>query len=335
MQTRSLLLLLGLSVASAAGAIVTLQADQPARSLPAGVKLFADLATKQGQVTRITLSQGKEKLTLVRQGDTWGLGEKSGYTVAPEKIRQILVDLTEVETLEGKTSKPELYARLNVDEGETASSRRLTLYGEKDAVLADVFLGKLRASAVNAAALGLDKPMLYLRKAGEAQAFLVESRLNPKVEALEWLAKDLFDVPQEKVSAVTLTGADGAVIEIARDAAATPPDFIVTNPPEGRVSKKGWDVTGVAATLEAMTLEDVRPAASLPADAPKSLNRFTLTEGAPITVSLVKADGADWAVFEGENDILKAAKGWAYKLPSYKLERLQKSMADLTEEPKS
>jgi hypothetical protein len=335
MQTRSLLLLLGLSVASAAGAIVTLQADQPARSLPAGVKLFADLATKQGQVTRITLAQGKEKLTLVRQGDTWGLAEKGGYAVAPEKIRQILVDLTEVETLEGKTSKPELYARLNVDEGENSSARRLTLYGEKDAVLADVFLGKLRASAVNAAALGLDKPMLYLRKAGEAQAFLVESRLNPKVEALEWLAKDLFDVPQEKVSAVTLTGADGTVIEIARDTAATPPDFVVTNPPEGRVSKKGWDVTGVAATLEAMALEDVRPAAALPADAPKSLSRFTLTEGAPITVALVKADGADWAVFEGENDVLKAAKGWAYKLPSYKLERLQKSMTDLTEEPKS
>ncbi|MFY8105370.1 MAG: DUF4340 domain-containing protein, partial [Elstera sp.] len=335
MQTRSLLLLLALSAASAVGAGITLQANQPTRSLPAGVKLFANLATQQSQVTRITLTQGKEKLTLVRQGDTWGLAEKSNYPVAPEKIRQILVDLTEAETLEGKTSKPELYSRLNVDEGEAAASRRLTLYGDKDAVLADVFLGKTRASAVNAAALGLDKPMLYLRKAGDAQAFLVESRLNPEVEALEWLAKDLFDLPQEKVSAVSLTGADGAVIEIARAADATPPDFVVTNPPEGRVSKKGWDVTGIAATLEAMALEDVRPAASLPADAPKSLSRFTFTEGAPITLSLVKADGAEWAVFEGENEALKATKGWAYKLPSYKLERLQKSMADLTEEPKS
>ncbi len=335
MQTRSLLLLLALSAASAVGAGITLKANQPARSLPAGVKLFADLATQQGVVARITLTQGKETLTLVRQGDTWGLVEKGGYPVAPEKIRQILVDLTEAETLEGKTSTPELYARLNVDEGENASSRRLTLYGDKGAVLVDVILGKLRASAVNAAALGIDKPMLYLRKAGEAQAFLVESRLNPKVAALDWLAKDLFDLPQEQVSTVTLTGADGAIIEIARAAEATPPDFIVTNPPEGRVSKIGWAVTGVAATLEAMTLEDVRSAASLPADAPKAQSRFTLTDGAPITLSLVNADGADWAVFEGENAALKVTQGWAYKLPSYKLERLQKSMTDLTEEPKS
>ncbi len=335
MQTPALLILIALAGASVVGAGVSLTADRPARSLPAGQKLFADLAARQGQVTAITLAQGAQTLTFARQGDQWTLAEKGGYPVAPEKIRQILVDLTEAETLEAKTSKPDLHARLDLDEGATSQVRRLTLRAG-ETLVADVLLGKLRSAAVNAAALGLDKPMLYLRKAGDPQAWLVESRLNPKVDPLEFLAKDLFDIAQDKVTAVSLTPAEGPKVDITRAPGdASPPDFIVANPPEGRASKKGWDVTGIAAALEGMSFEDVRPAADLPSAPPVTEAHFTLTEGGAVTVALHKLDGADWVRFSGDNEALKPTQGWAFKLPSYKIDRLTKSLADLTEEPKT
>lgn len=335
MHSRSLLILIALAGASVIGAGTVITADQPVRSLPAGQKLFADLAAKQGQVTRIRLTQGKDSLTFEKKGDVWTLAEKSGYPVAPEKIRQILVDLTEVETLEAKTAKADLLPRLDLGEGDGSRARHLTLYSG-ETVLADVFLGKLRSAAINAAALGLDKPMLYLRKGGDGQAWLVESRLNPRVEALEYLTKDLFDIAQDKVASVTLTPAEGPAVEIGRAPGdTTPPDVAVLNPPEGRVSKKGWDVSGVVAALEGMSFEDVRPAQDIPVDGPATEARFTLAEGGPVVVTLRKLDGADWAIFSGENDALKPTQGWAFKLPSYKIERLTKSLADLTEEPKT
>lgn len=335
MQTPALLILIALAGASIVGAGVSLTADRPVRSLPAGQRLFADLAARQGQVTAITLSQGAQTLTFKRQGDQWTLTEKGGYPVAPEKIRQLLVDLTEAETLEAKTSKPDLHARLDLADDPASPVRRLTLHAG-ETLVADVLLGKLRSAAVNAAALGLDKPMLYLRKAGDPQTWLVESRLNPKVDPLEFLTKDLFDIAQDKITTVSLVPAQGPTVEITRAPGdTTPPDFIVANPPDGRVSKKGWEVTGIAASLEGMSFEDVRPVAEIPTDSPKTQARFTLTEGGGVTVALHKVEGADWAVFSSENEALKSTLGWAFKLPSYKIERLTKSLADLTEEPKS
>ena len=58
----------------------------------------------------------RRSLRLTRDDETWRLAEKAGHRANVPKVRELLLKLSRAKLLEEKTSNPEYYKRLGVDE---------------------------------------------------------------------------------------------------------------------------------------------------------------------------------------------------------------------------
>src|SRR3954452_19676836 len=116
MNGRTLLLLGGAAAASVAAALLLTPKSVEKQAMSEGGLAFPGLATTLQGAARIEIRKHDGTLVLVRQGDAWVLPEKGGYPVRAEKLREMLVGLTELRLTEARTADPGQHARLGVDD---------------------------------------------------------------------------------------------------------------------------------------------------------------------------------------------------------------------------
>ncbi|MFD2263047.1 DUF4340 domain-containing protein [Lacibacterium aquatile] len=335
MKRSTLLTVSALALIAAIGAGIAVTAKRPGTDFARGEKLFANLGSKLDSAASIEITRHDGRFTLVRKGETWVLPEKGDFPVRPELIRQTLAALTEMETIEAKTAKPELFERLNLNDpaDKDAKSIRVAVKDGSGGILADLLIGKRRPGTATAAGSTGDSQMLYVRKAGENNTWLVQAQIDARASAVDWTSRDLMDITMEDLSKVELTGADGAVLTLSR--APDVKDFTVENVPEGRKAKSGWDVNQLGTTLETLNFEDVQMADTVSAPVNAAKGRFESKDGLIVTITLVPNDKDTWALIKAEGNAEKAAPiatkvdGWAFRLPDYKRERLLKTINDV------
>ena len=80
--------------------------------------LYPGLIERLNDVTSLRVAtQADGTLTMTPgEGGAWTLTEKHGYRLDFDKVRQTLVQLTALETIEPKTQKPENYGELYVQD---------------------------------------------------------------------------------------------------------------------------------------------------------------------------------------------------------------------------
>lgn len=324
---------LALIAAIAAGAAVTVK--RPGTDFGHGTKLFASLGSKLDSAASIEIIRHDGRFSVQRKGEAWVVVEKDGFPARPELIRQTLAALTEMETVEAKTSKPELFERLNLNDpaDKDAKSIRMTVKDAAGGVLADLLIGKKRTGTATAAGSTGDSQMLYVRKADEQKTWLVQAQIDARASAVDWTDRGLMDISMEDLSSVMLKSADGSVLPLSRIADAK--DFTVENVPEGRTAKTGWDVNQLGTTLETLNFEDVQAASKLTVPDTAASGRFESKDGLVVTITLVPAGNDTWTLIKAEGNPEKAAAinakvdGWAFRLPDYKRDRLQKTINDV------
>lgn len=347
-RTTALVLTL-LAGASLVGAVALSNADKPTTALAPGARVLPDFAAAAPNVARLTLTKGAEHVTLERRDAGWVLPDKGFYPAKTELARELLSGLTELESLEAKTAKPELLGRLQLDDPKASpvAATAGTLIEAFDAAgkpLASLIVGKRRAS-VNAAAG--EAPSLYVRRADASQSWLAQGAVEPRIAALDWTERTLMEIRADKVQSVTITGIDPKPLELRR-VAPDKSDFAIASPlilPPNRAPKSVWELNAPAGALDFLSFDDVAAAASLPKPDEKSPKAtFRLTDGATIAATFVTKDETRWALFtaiggDGEEAIKQAAAinarvaGWAYKLPDYKLNRLTTTLDSLLKQP--
>ena len=117
MKTTGLIALLATSAVAVVVAIVVSSGGQGARPDPqTDALVLPELRQKLDGVVRIALLRAGAKTTLVRWGDRWVVAEKGNYPADGGKVRQALAGLAELRYVEPKTSKAELYPRLEVED---------------------------------------------------------------------------------------------------------------------------------------------------------------------------------------------------------------------------
>ena len=152
-----------------------------ARPMPGGVTAtqtgglaFPGLAPKLAQASRIEVTHQATTLVVARDGDRWGLADRGGYPVQGSKVRELTSGLAELRLVEPRTSDPAEYGRLGVDDatGKTATSNLLRMLDAAGNPLAALIVGHRRVRTQG------DVPeTIYVRRPGEAQAWLAEGRL--------------------------------------------------------------------------------------------------------------------------------------------------------------
>lgn len=330
--------------------------DEP----PASARIFPGLAAHINDVSRVIIARKAETVTLVKAGSTWDVAEKYNYPANFEKVRKLLVDLAELRPLEKKTSDPTLFADLQLEDLKTpnAKSVLVTLKDAQGKDLMATYVGKEEFARG-----GTNNDGVFVRPADQNQTWLAKGTLGVDQGAANWLDKSIIDVPHERVEKVVVTQPDGATLTVSRDKVSDA-HFTLADVPKGKKIKSDWDVDQVASPLENLELDDVRPAADVPAPADGKLGSAELTtfDGLVVHVELLPQDKDTWLRFSASyaapaaapseadmkagklkkpDEVQKEvaalnakAKGWLYKVPDWKVDNLRKTTADLVEDEK-
>ena len=320
-------------VAAVAGSIER----RPVSEIGRGVRTFPGLGDRLQQAARIELARGDTRFVLLRDGDGWVLPDKGKYPARADLVRQTLAGLAELEVVEAKTAKPDLLGRLNLTDVSAPDSQS-TLITVKDtggAALASLLVGKVRYGA---GAGGNEGGMIYVRKPGDNQSWLVSGQLDLRTDPVDWAERTLVDVSSDKIRTITLTDADGTVLALGKPD-PDKSDFALRDLPGDREIKSQFEVNGLANALEALTFEDVLPASTLSVPAQAAKAEYSTADGVAVTITLIPRDAEIWAQIvatgtgeEGEKQakaIQDRVKGWVYRLPDWKRQKMQVKLEEL------
>jgi Domain of unknown function (DUF4340) len=293
--------------------------------------LFPDLKSRINDISQVSISKPGETLTITNESGKWVLAERRNYPADTGKLRQLLLALADASKLEQKTSNPEMYARLGVeDPGVESKGQEIRIIGPETETA--LIIGNLA-----------QRKYRYVRIPGQAESWLIDQNPNIPSDAGGWLLQPVLDIDSSLVRSVTITHGDSETIHVEKaDSKAS--NFDVADIPAGRELSYPSVANGIAGVLSKLNLQDVAPAADGDAGESPARTVFTTFDGLEITVDSSLHDGDTWitvsaspleaaekpdAAADEAAKINERLSGWRYQIQSYKGDQLRRRWQDL------
>jgi hypothetical protein len=337
-QKRSFLVLVGATIVLVAAAIWALASgDRAVTPAAQNERVFPDLAADLGDLAWMRLAHGSMKADFTLIAEHWAVVEKGNFPAAPGEVRRLLLALAGLTLVEPKTARPELFARLDLDDPNNGKSTLIVLQDRVGKTVAELIVGKIRRDS-----LGGGNDGVYVRKPGENRTWLARGSLDLPADIASWLDRRILDLPASRIASMVLTGSDGAALVLRRDAADGA--FAVADAPPDARFKGEAALAAPAGALAGLDLDDVKPRADLPApETGVATARFTTFDGLTVNLRLFTSGDADWAAIDASGTGAGAADGtaldarlarWTYAIPAARAKLLRTTLADLLAPPK-
>jgi hypothetical protein len=289
---------------------------------------FPQLPSEVRQISHIHIQSSKGTIDVVFKPDKggWVVESQRGYPVSYDQLRQTVIGMAELQTIEPKTSRAEWLHYVNLDAPPHGAGVLVSLMNEKGGTLAALIVGKSVDIGDPGGATGL-----FVREPGSTQSWLVRSVFEPKSDPADWLDKQVIDIDRSRIQEVDVDPASEPSFEVRRDK-ATDEQFALVNPPKGREIAYPGAADGVAAAIVGFAFDGVLPAREVDfSDQAHPTRLITRTfDGLTVSAETVRQGPDDWTVLAAEGapnkpDAQKEAReisahvnGWAYKLPAFK-----------------
>ena len=297
------------------------------------------LIDKLNDVTRIEITGANNKVlsTLFKNDNSWLVKEKNQYPADISKIRASLLAVAEAKILEQKTSNPDLYAKLGVEDitaKEAQGVRVLIEYGNNNS---SIIIGN-PGPQINKSR--------YVRNAGDRESWLINRKIDLNHDTAYWLRKDILSVEPDEVLEVIITLADGSRLEI-KNTNVEENIFEVTNltDPESQVIDA--ELHQVTNALSSFQLLDIASDNSIFTDEVKTIEvSYQLKNGiilnligyeiaeehfVAIDIQEMNEEGevVDDAVKKKITQLQAVTSGWVYKIPNVTYDSIYKSESDV------
>ena len=333
-----------------------------------GEIVFPALLERVNAVVRVRVTGEDGTFTLARDGDAWVVEEKERYPADPDRVHKLLLGAAGMKRVEPKTSNPERYPRLWLEDpsSKDAKSVRFVLEDASGAVLANWVLGDRRPSKSDAS-----RTELYIRVGDDPLAWLVEGSVPGGRKIIDWVDRLVARIDRERLRTVEVSHADGAVVAVNKPLPADH-DFVLRGIPEGREADSQYRINDIGRFLEDLRFEDVAVSSSIDfAGSVDKRMQVTTFDGLRVHVDAVMRDGEAWVQLRAEVDedlvvtpgadaaasddesgtaskdapgalrpldVVRTEaeglnarwQGWAYELPSFKRDYIAKRMDELT-----
>ncbi len=327
-------------VALILAAILHASSTQRSLGMVEGRPVIPELRRQANTLGSIELSKRGRTLTFVRNGEQWTIKERNGYPVQADKVRALLVQLTNAELAEPKTAAKDRWPLLDLEDPAAAEAKsslvRLLDAGGKP--ISEIVVGKRRMNA-----FGTGRHGTYVRRPSETQTWLASGEPNVTLDVKDWVDPLFFKTDVEKLKRVTIAHPNEAPIVVEREGeAGKGGKFILKSVPEGLKVKESAGIEQIALSLGSIELEDVRKLDATPTGNAVSVTTAESGDGLTVTLRL-RRDGAPdeaWlsisATGEGEakkaaDEINAKAAGWEFKIPKWKADQIGKRAADIFE----
>lgn len=212
-----------------------------------GGRVLPDLRDALNDVTEIRVQKGDGSKVTVRRTDAeWQVVERE-YPADASRVRQLLMNLAQLEVVEEKTSDPGNYAQLGVEDVAGASNATGSLV---EAVTPQ----KTFALIVGKPSGGSSS---FVRVAGESRSFLAKPQLSVDADPARWVDRTIVDLPQKRIREMVVTPARGNGYTLRREKSEDT-DFELVDVPKGREPVGAGALNAVPGSLASLTLDDVR-----------------------------------------------------------------------------
>jgi len=295
---------------------------------------------------RLTAGGGEVIASLERSGGQWRVLEASSYPADWARLKSLLSDLSQAEVIEEKTSNPDYYSRLGVEDVATEGASGVMVSFSDETGLAALIAGN--------EASGRDGQ--YARLQSEARSMLLDRVLDLPDDRMQWLERDIIDIADSEVVEITIRHPDGEIVN-AKKTSADDTDFVLQNIPENSEVKSNWTINSMAGSLAGLSLDEVAPDSEfdwsqatvftiLTADGLQANAELMMREELPwirLAALAYQADEPDeqTGVQPGEQDddraqeISERVSGWAYRIPQNKADTMTRHMEDLLKQPEA
>ncbi len=282
----------------AVGAVLFVERG-PAPAEPGGDTVFPTLLEQVNAVARVRVTGSEGTFTLARDGDAWVVEEKERHPADPDRVHRLLVGAAGMKRIEPKTSNPERYPKLWLEDpsGEDARSVGFVLEDASGAALARWVLGDRRPSKSDAG-----RTELYIRIGDDPLAWLVEGSVPGGRHIIDWLDRRVARIDRERLRGVEVSHADGAVVAVDKPLPADN-DFVLRDVPEGREVDSRYRINDIGRFLEDLRFEDVAPVSELDfAGSPDKRVQVATFDGLRVHLDSVMRDGEAWVRLRAEVD---------------------------------
>ena len=282
MRSKALLILVLLTVAVAVAAIFAQRDTSTIKG--AGEPLFPTLLDNINDITTVVGVGRGETVTLIRDGDRWLVSEKHRFPADQDDARLLILGTARLRRIEPKTSNPDLYARIGLDDinAQDGNAVQYTFKNASGDALAEIVIGNSR--------LGRADPQTneyFVREPAMAQTWLVEGKLPDAIGVLEWVDDKVLEIDRNRVHRVTVEHPDGEVIRVGKKKPSQK-TFDLLDVPEGTELDSKFMVSDLGRSIAGLDLVDVLPTtqASVPDDGRKV--EMVTFDGLRVTLRSVK-----------------------------------------------
>ena len=251
MKPRTLIALVVIGVLAIGGGwyFGTAQRAGDQQAYGGGGLMFPDLAPKLQDAARIEITHQNKTTAIEKHGDTWGLVDRGGYVVQASKLRGMLTALTELRLVEQRTSDPEQFNRLGLEDpnGKTGTSNLLRVLDASGKPIAALVVGHRRVRTQ-----GNVPEQVYVRRTDDNQTWLAEGSLQADADPQLWLDRDIMNIDHARIAGVAVTHGD-ETLELARDGQKLALKAPAEHPP-----LDDYKVDDIDRGLELLTFQDVQ-----------------------------------------------------------------------------
>jgi len=341
MSPKTFIILSILTIAALGAAILAPgrnQGYQPAAG--AGERMFPKLLERANDVAAVVIEHTGGQITLIKNDLGWTMQERGGYTARQVRVQRTILGMAQMTLREPKTRLKEKFAKLELQDitAEGAKSKSIKLFDDGGAVVAELIVGKRRATLAGTTTGGV-----YIRKPGTDQTWLAASTTDVSDDRNNWLERKITNIDAKQIKTIIIRHPDGEAISISKPS-ATVKNFNLDDIPPGKKLISQADLDSTAGALSGFQLDDVRKL-DAPFDAATTVAAdFTTFDGLSINARITMLDDAFWLTLDASGTgaaMQKAAaisartKGWVYQISNYAAAVFLKRAKDLLEDAKT
>lgn len=290
--------ILGLVAVIAVVAGIWLAGRQTSTPAQESAVLYPELSKELDAVTtvRIVKAGGTPAVELKRGEAGWTVTERNNYPADDAKLRKLISSVAEAKLVEEKTSNPESYKTLGVEDVSDAAAggMQLEIDGPKQPV--KLIVGKQASGAQSH----------YVRRAGEPKSWLIDKSIDTSASADQWLRKEIIDVSADRVQSAEVRIGTSKPYSVVKKTRADA-DFTVEGLPKGKELSSPSAADGFATALAGLQLSDVQPASAL-TDKPSATTVIRTFDGLVTEATGWKKDDKHYIALKTSYDAALAEK---------------------------
>lgn len=250
-RTLSILIIIALGVGLAA-LWTTFQTGPADTAEDLDAKMFPLLEEQVDQVTKVTLTKagGETIATLRSENGSWAVDEKDGYPANRQELSKLLQQLADAQRVEEKTSNPELYSRLSVQDLDQPDAKGVLVEVTGLSAPLRLIVGKNNPQAGQTT---------YVRLVDDPQSWSIDREITPPMDTLGWLDRELLDIESGRIQRVVIHHPDGETLTVSKDSPEQE-NFTIEGIPADRKPSSEAIANSLGSVLSGLSLEDVRAA---------------------------------------------------------------------------